>query len=190
MFFYGIVSFLPLIFNFFYFFVIGIQCIVIFLLANKFRVYRDISYLEYAIHKKVVWVSTKRDHKAKIIKIIVNMILLLLTGFIYAYISDVKVLIVNSLFSLLFFLKVIFYVPIVSVKIDENKMDYFRIIDKDEKFVAEYVLHTIKSLRVLGNGVEIRTAKETSLIPIDFINDREQRRLKVFLTRIKCFTVS
>lgn len=190
-FFYGIVAFLPQIFYFFYYIVIGIQCVVIFLLANKFNVYRDISYLEYAIHKKIVWVSTKRDYKTKINKTIANTILLLLTGFIYTYLSDIKLLIVNSLFSLLFFLKVIFYVPLVSVKIEcRDAMEYFMIIDKDAKVITEFYPHTIKSVRVLEGGIEVRTAKEFSLIPIDFLNEREQRRLMVFLTRIKYFPVN
>jgi len=172
--------------------VIVVQAIIIILLIKKNIVYRSISKLEIAVRKMVIWIHTKKDEHERIKKGLVNLILILITAYLFYIIQDFKLLLINGLFCLLFFLKFAFYVPLVSVRIiKENKIPFqLCIIDKGEQVNVEIGLNEIISVVVKLKMIIVITNQEKIDVPIDFHSDREARRLREFLKRLNMFEVN
>lgn len=190
----GILMFaMPLLFYAFWKAIITVQVIFIILLIQKNIVYRKISMIEVAVKRMVIWVHTQKDRQEKQKRIIANLLLIGLTIIIFNKIQDVELLIINSLFCFLFFLKLIFHVPPVSVRFVDDKGDQiiniFTIIDKRARVNTDFYLESIKSVDVSINKLVVDTRANKIEVPLRFQSKQEARRLTMFLKKINKFEV-
>ena len=88
----------------------------------------------------------------------------------------------------LFFLKIAFYVPLISVRIVDNA-DFF-VVDKGLKINTEISLYQIRSMKITSNKIEVDTNGGKVEIPIDFRSVKEKEKLKLFLKKINKFEVT
>ena len=188
----GIATFIvPVISYFFLGTIIILQLIVIILLAKKNIVYKRISKIEVAVEKMVIWIHSKKDEDEKYKKALINLALIIVTLLLFYKIQNVKLLIINSLFCLLFFLKLLFYVPLISVRIidDDKDVNKFFVIDKGLKINTEINLYQIRSMEIISNKIEVDTNQGKVEIPIDFRSDKEKGKLKMFLKKVNKFEI-
>ncbi len=154
-------------------------------------VYRQIAKMNTAIKKKIIWIHTRKDRKDRMRKIGVNLILVGLTSYLFLLIQNMQFLIINGLFCFLFSLKILFYVPLVSVRLlDEDDAPLkFCVIDKGENISTEINVCDINSIEMDTNKIIITTKEEKTDVPIDFISNDEMDRLFQFLKGLKRFDV-
>lgn len=180
----------PIISSFFLGTIVILQSIFIILLIKKNIVYKRISKIEVAVKKMVIWVHSKKDENEKRKKAIINLALIVVTLLLFYKLQNVKLLIINSLFCLLFLLKLAFYVPLISVRIiDDKDVNTFLVIDKGLNINTEISLHLIRSMEIKSNKIEVDTNQGKVEIPIDFCSYAEKRRLKTFLKKINKFEI-
>ncbi|MGK0364964.1 MAG: hypothetical protein ACI85O_002025 [Saprospiraceae bacterium] len=181
----GIVSFtIPMLF-YISVTIILVQVVFIILLIKKYIVYRRISKLEVAIKKRVIWIFSKRDKDEKYKKGLINLGLIILTLILFFTLQNTKLLIINGLFCVLFFLKIAFYVPLISVRIIED--DKFVVINKGLGERMEINLYEINSIKIVEDKIIVNRKKIE--IPLDFQSEKEVRRLMMFLKGIDKFRV-
>ncbi len=179
----------------FYFYletVILLQLLIILFLSYKYMVYRSISSLEVATKKKVIWVSTKTDESDKYKRVAINLGLILLTVWLFYQLQDFKLLLINSLFCFLFFLKIAFYVPLISIRVvteSDSVADTFFVLDKRLGMNTEIELYLIHSIAVTSKELLIETSNESLKVPLNFSSSKEIRNVKQFLNTTTSFKV-
>lgn len=182
---------LPVVSYFFLGTIIVVQLMIIILLTKRNIVYRRISKMEVAIKKKIIWIESKRDENEKKKKILINIVLLTIVGFLFYQFTDIKMLIIIGLFWVLFTLKVVFYVPLISVRItkDDNDIEVLLLVDKGTRMNTEIYLYQISSVLVEFNKIEIMTKQDKIEVSLDFRSGKEILKLKNFLRRLNKFEV-
>jgi len=179
---FGIATLLiPTLTYFFFYTIIFFQATFIILLVQKNLVYRRISKLKNAIQKKIIWIHTKEDKKDLLKKRGINLLLVALTLFLYFKITSINLLIVNGLFCLLFSLKIIFFVPLLSLRIIEDRDLSFQIINEQQQENIEVEIFKIKNITLDHNTLIIDTKDDFIHTPIHFKSTEEYDRVFYFL---------
>ncbi len=171
--------------------IIIIQLTIILFLIQKNIVYRKISKLENAIKRKVIWVQTKEDRKELNKKRWINLVLVLLSITVYFHLTNTKLLIINSLFCLLFFLKILFYLPLVSIRIfnDDEDRNILQIINEKDNETEGININEINEISFGSNVVTVHLKKEIIDLNINFLSTRENERVFKFLKKQELFKI-
>jgi len=165
-----------LIFSYFFILVIIIQLIFIVLLIQKNIVFRKIDILDEAISRKIIWVKTKDDERKISVFEIFSVVIIV---FVFVIYWNEQVFIMNTLFSILFFMKILFYVPAVNIRIIE-KEHKLQFINEFEGFYIEFYLYNIEDIKVVDNHLKIVSNESVEEIEINFADVLERYRLEEF----------
>ncbi|MFK7775840.1 MAG: hypothetical protein AB8F94_27200 [Saprospiraceae bacterium] len=159
--------------------VIIIEVILILILAQKNFVFRRISKIENAISHGIVWLKTKQDAATILRYFIFSSILFLIGILVYSSVENEQLLLGYSLVCVLYFLKGLFYVPLVQVKIIEDEQIQF-INDFNGKCV-DFKFYEIQKIEIQEKNIRIFTNDQTSDFKVYFYKKEGRMRLRKFL---------
>ncbi len=176
---------------YFLYVVILIQVVFILLLGQKNRIYRRISKIENAIQLQILWVKTKKDERILHQKRFLNFILSFVSILILYYydFTNIKFIIILALFSLLFFLKIIFYVPVLNIRIVQEE-GMFQVSNEAKGESVEFQLYEMNSIDIYSNKIRIASDKDYIDAEMDFISNKERSKVYTFLKGLKICEVN
>lgn len=158
---------------------IVIEVLIILVLIQKKLVYQRISKLENAIYYKILWIKTKQD-SAKIIRyFFFSSILFLLGIWTYSNVGSERYLLAVSLLCVLYFLKGLFYVPLVTVRVIEN--DEIQFINDFNGKCVDFELYEIRKIAIQEKKISIFLKDQTIDFKVFFNKKEERNRLRKFL---------
>ncbi len=161
--------------------VIVVELLLIVILIQKNIVYQRISKLENAIASQILWIKTRQD-AAKIIRYFFFSSILFLGGlWVYAKVGSELYFVAISLLFVLYFLKGLFYVPLVQVKIIEDEQIQF-INDFNGKCV-DFKFYEIQKIEIQEKNIRISTQDQKSDFKVFFHKKEGRIRLRKFLER-------
>ena len=165
-------------FNFLLTFIV-VEVLLILILIQKNLVYRRISKIENAISNEILWIKTKQD-SAKIFRYFIFSWVFFLIGFlIYTKVDNERYFLAVSLLCVLYFLKGLFYVPLVIVRIIPN--DQIQLInDFNGKFV-EFDFYEVEKVEIQEKKISIFSKDKKVDFKVFFNKKRERQRLRQFL---------
>ena len=167
--------------GFYYFLLtfIVVEILLIIILIQKNLVYRRISKIENAISNKILWIKTKQD-SAKIIRYFIFSSMLFLIGlWVYSKVGSERYLVAISLLCVLYFLKGLFYVPLVIVRIIPNNQIQF-INDFNGKCV-EFDFYEIEKIEIQEKKISIFPKDKKVDFKVFFHRKGDRHRLRQFL---------
>lgn len=159
--------------------VIIIEVILIIILAQKNFVFRRISKIENAISQGILWLKTKQDAATILRYFIFSSILLLIGVLLYSRVENEQLLLIYSLICVLYFLKGLFYVPHVHVKIIENEQIQF-VNDYNGKCI-DFKFYEIQKVEIQEKNIQISTLNKKSDFKVFFHKKEGRIRLRKFL---------
>lgn len=159
--------------------VITIEVILIVILAQKNFVYRRISKIENVLNHGIIWLKTKQDAATILRYFIFSSILFLIGILLYSRVENEQVLLAFSLVCVLYFLKGLFYVPLVQVKIIED--DQIQFINDFNGKCIDFKLYEVQKIEIQGRNIHIITNDQKNDFKVFFNKKKERQRLRKFL---------
>lgn len=159
--------------------VISIEVVLILILAQKNFVFRRISKIENAISHGIVWLKTKQDAVTILRYFVFSSILFLIGIFLYSRVENEQLLLVYSLVCVLYFLKGLFYVPLVQVKIIED--DQIQFINDFNGKCIDFKSYEILKIEIQERNIQIFTNDQKSDFKVFFHKKEGRIRLRKFL---------
>lgn len=159
---------------------IVVEVLLILVLIQKNFVYRRISKIRNAIRYQILWIKTKQD-SSKILRYFIFSSILFLVG-LWAYnkIGNGQYFLAVSLLSILYFLKGLFYVPLVHIRILEDEEEIQFINDFNGKCL-EFKLYEIEKIEIQEKRISIFSESQKVAFKIFFNKKEERIRLREFL---------